>query len=92
MEVSLYGQLSTIDNCIFANKVNIDLTTLQDTNVTTLLEAAQVKNVSEIDIAIAISILLVLMRDIEVESVLNSQHCWLRLKELLPFYIRELTQ
>ena len=67
----------------------IDLTTLPDINIGTMLQAAQQAGATESEIANASAILLALAKDVEAESGLNWADTWLALKSRLPGYLQE---
>ena len=72
-----------------ATKFNINLLTLEDINIGSLLTTAQEAGVSETEIANASAILLALAKDVEAESGLNWTDTWLNLKGRLPEYLME---
>jgi hypothetical protein len=81
---------------IFAQKLlqlatafGIDLTTLPDINIGTMLQAAQQAGATETEIANASAILLALAKDVEAESGMVWADTWLALKSRLPGYLQE---
>ena len=68
----------------------IDLTTLLDINIGTMLQAAQQAGATETEIANASAILLALAKDVEAESGLVWSDTWLALKSRLPGYLQGL--
>ncbi len=67
----------------------IDLTTLPDINIGSLLTAAQQAGATETEIANASAILLALFNDVVVESCGTSADAWAGLKSRLPGYLQE---
>lgn len=72
-----------------ATAFQVDLSTLTDINIGSLLTAAQAAGVGETDIANASAILLALGKDVEAESGLNWSETWAGLKSRLPGYLQE---
>ena len=66
----------------------IDLTTLPDINIGTMLQAAQQAGATESEIASASAILLALAKDVEAESGMVWADTWLALKSRLPGYLQ----
>jgi len=66
----------------------IDLTTLPDINIGSLLTAAQQAGATETEIANASAILLALAKDVEAESGMVWADTWLALKSRLPGYLQ----
>ena len=71
-----------------ATAFQIDLTTLPDINIGTMLQAAQQAGASETEIANASAILLALFNDVVVESCGTSADAWAGLKSRLPGYLQ----
>lgn len=71
-----------------ATAFQIDLSTLTDINIGSLLTAAQAAGATESDIANASAILLALAKDVEAESGLNWADTWAGLKNRLPGYLQ----
>jgi hypothetical protein len=72
-----------------ATAFQIDLASLSDINIGTMLQAAQQAGASESEIANASAILLALAKDVEAESGLNWADTWLALKSRLPGYLQQ---
>ena len=72
-----------------ATAFQIDLTTLPDINIGTMLQAAQQAGASETEIANASAILMALFNDVVVESCGTSADAWAGLKSRLPGYLQE---
>jgi len=72
-----------------ATAFQIDLTTLPDINIGSLLTAAQQAGATETEIANASAILLALAKDVEAESGMVWADTWLALKSRLPGYLQE---
>lgn len=72
-----------------ATAFGIDLTTLPDINIGTMLTAAQTAGATESEIANASAILLALAKDVEAESGMVWADTWLALKSRLPGYLQE---
>ena len=72
-----------------ATAFQIDLTTLPDINIGTMLQAAQQAGATESEIANASAILLALAKDVEAESGMVWADTWLALKSRLPGYLQE---
>ena len=72
-----------------ATAFGIDLTTLPDINIGTMLTAAQQAGATETEIANASAILLALAKDVEAESGMVWADTWLALKSRLPGYLQE---
>ena len=71
-----------------ATKFQIDLLSLSDINIGTMLAAAQAAGASETDIANASAILLALGKDVEAESNQTWAETWAGLKSRLPGYLQ----
>ena len=71
-----------------ATAFQIDLTTLPDINIGTMLQAAQQAGATESEIASASAILLALAKDVEAESGMVWADTWLALKSRLPGYLQ----
>ena len=71
-----------------ATAFQIDLTTLPDINIGTMLQAAQQAGATESEIAKASAILLALAQDVEAESGMVWADTWLALKSRLPGYLQ----
>ena len=71
-----------------ATAFQIDLTTLPDINIGSLLTAAQQAGATETEIANASAILLALAKDVEAESGMVWADTWLALKSRLPGYLQ----
>ena len=72
-----------------ATAFQIDLTTLPDINIGSLLTAAQQAGATETEIANASAILLALFNDVVVESCGTSADAWAGLKSRLPGYLQQ---
>jgi hypothetical protein len=72
-----------------ATAFQIDLLSLPDINIGTMLQAAQQAGASESEIANASAILLALAKDVEAESGMVWADTWLALKSRLPGYLQE---
>lgn len=73
-----------------ATKFQIDLLSLSDINIGTMLTAAQTAGATEADIANASAILLALGKDVEAESNQTWAETWAGLKSRLPGYLQGL--
>ena len=71
-----------------ATAFQIDLLSLPDINIGTMLQAAQQAGASETEIANASAILLALAKDVEAESGMVWADTWLALKSRLPGYLQ----
>jgi len=71
-----------------ATKFQIDLLSLSDINIGTMLQAAQQAGATETEIANASAILLALAKDVEAESGMVWADTWLALKSRLPGYLQ----
>ena len=71
-----------------ATAFQIDLTTLPDINIGTMLQAAQQAGTTETEIANASAILMALFNDVVVESGGTSADAWAGLKSRLPGYLQ----
>ena len=71
-----------------ATAFQIDLLSLPDINIGTMLQAAQQAGATETEIANASAILLALAKDVEAESGLVWADTWLALKSRLPGYLQ----
>ena len=71
-----------------ATAFQIDLTTLPDINIGTMLQAAQQAGATETEIANASAILMALFNDVVVESGGTSADAWAGLKSRLPGYLQ----
>ena len=67
----------------------IDLTTLPDINIGTMLQAAQQAGATETEIANASAILMALFNDVVVEGCGTSADAWAGLKSRLPGYFQQ---
>lgn len=72
-----------------ATAFQIDLLSLSDINIGTMLQAAQQAGATETEIASASAILLALAKDVEAESGMVWADTWLALKSRLPGYLQE---
>ena len=75
-----------------ATRFNVDLSTLPDINIGTLLSTATTAGATEMDIANASALLLALAKDVEAESNLNWAETWQGLKSRIPAYLAELAK
>ena len=73
-----------------ATAFGIDLLTLSDINIGTMLQAAQSAGATETEIARASAILLALFNDVVVEAGGTSADAWAGLKSRLPGYLQGL--
>lgn len=71
-----------------ATAFGINLLTLSDINIGSMLSAAQTAGATETEIANASAILLALAKDVEAESGLVWADTWLALKSRLPGYLQ----
>ncbi len=71
-----------------ATAFQIDLLSLPDINIGTMLQAAQQAGATESEIANASAILLALAKDVEAESGMVWADTWLALKSRLPGYLQ----
>ena len=71
-----------------ATAFGLNLLTLSDINIGSLLTAAQQAGATETEIANASAILLALAKDVEAESGLNWADTWAGLKSRLPGYLQ----
>ena len=72
-----------------ATAFQIDLLSLSDINIGTMLQAAQQAGASETEIANASAILMALFNDVVVESCGTSADAWAGLKYRLPGYLQQ---
>ena len=72
-----------------ATAFQIDLLSLSDINIGTMLQAAQAAGATETEIANASAILLALAKDVEAESGMVWADTWLALKSRLPGYLQQ---
>lgn len=72
-----------------ATAFQIDLLSLPDINIGTMLQAAQQAGATETEIANASAILMALFNDVVVESCGTSADAWAGLKYRLPGYLQE---
>ena len=71
-----------------ATAFQIDLTTLPDINIGTMLQAAQQAGATESEIANASAILLALAKDVEAERGMVWADTWAAMKSRLPGYLQ----
>ena len=71
-----------------ATAFQIDLLSLPDINIGTMLQAAQQAGASESEIANASAILLALAKDVEAESGMVWADTWAAMKSRLPGYLQ----
>jgi hypothetical protein len=71
-----------------ATAFGIDLLTLSDINIGTMLTAAQQAGATESEIANASAILMALAKDVEAESGLVWADTWAAMKSRLPGYLQ----
>jgi hypothetical protein len=71
-----------------ATKFQIDLLSLSDINIGSLLTAAQAAGATEADIANDSAILMALFNDVVVEAGSTSADAWAGLKSRLPGYLQ----
>lgn len=74
----------------YAAAFQIDLTTLPDINISSMLTAAQQADVPHDAIAAATAMLLAAKADIEAEADATWAECWRGLKERLPGYLNDI--
>ena len=72
-----------------ATAFQIDLLSLSDINIGTMLQAAQQAGATESEIANASAMLLALAKDVEAESGMVWADTWAGLKSRLPGYLQE---